>query len=77
VNDSDRPYSAQCGTTAVSPGDALIAHITYAADTAAAQTIAGQASRAALREAADLLYVDGVGHGWAWVRNAIVSEARA
>ena len=58
-------------------GDTLITRMVEAPSLAEARAIVDQAPRAALFEAADLLYVDCADHGMRWIRNAVVSEARA
>jgi hypothetical protein len=78
MNDTDRPYSAQCvARTEPTPGDALIARVTFAPTMSEAAAIVRQASPAAIEQACDTLYVDTAGHAAPWVRAHLVSEARA
>jgi hypothetical protein len=57
--------------------DRYITYVTEARDTARAQEIMRKVKPSVVREMADLLYVDGEAHGIAWLRNAVVNEARA
>jgi hypothetical protein len=64
--------------TAMSTADDIITRVTSAPTEADAEDIvAGVRSRALLLAVADLLYIDADGHGTAWVRQAIVTEARS
>jgi hypothetical protein len=57
-------------------GDDLVTALTEAHDERTACAIADDAPASAVRAAADILYVEG-DHSLRWLRNAIVSEARA
>lgn len=59
------------------PADILITHVTEARTTEYAQAIARQYKPTVVRQAADQLHIDPEGHGVAWLRRAIVAEARA
>lgn len=54
-----------------------ITHLVNARDTAQAEGIAAKILPSVLRVMADLLYVDSEAHGVAWLRRAVVAEARA
>jgi hypothetical protein len=57
--------------------DDIITQVTQAPTAAAAlAVVAGVHSRQLLLAAADLLYIDAAGHASAWLRKAIVAEAR-
>lgn len=57
-------------------GDDLIASLVEAHDSSEARAIVDSAPRSAVVAAADLLYVEG-DHCIRWLRNAVLSEARA
>jgi hypothetical protein len=57
-------------------GDDLITALVEAHDMPTARAVVDAAPASAVRAAADLMYVDG-DHGMRWLRNAVVSEARA
>lgn len=61
----------------MSHADTLITHVTQASTTERAEAIARQYKPTVIRQAADLLFIDPEGHGVAWLRRAIVAEARA
>ena len=64
-------------TVAAMSGDDLITLVTEAASTSDAARIVRFAPAAAIREAADLLYIEVEGHSPVVVRADIVREARA
>jgi hypothetical protein len=59
------------------PADILITHVTEARTAEHAQAIARQYKPTVVRQAADQLHIDPEGHGVAWLRQAVVAEARA
>jgi hypothetical protein len=58
-------------------GDDLITLVTEAGSESEARAIMDAAPRDAVFAAADLTYVDCDRHGMRWIRNAVLSEARA
>lgn len=54
-----------------------ITYLTEARTDAQAHGIAAKIKPGVLRVMADTLHIDGEGHGVAWLRHAIVAEARA
>lgn len=63
-------------TRGMSPDD-IVTTVTEATDREAAEKIINNVPRTMLMRVADLLYIEADGHGLAWLRKAIVSEARA
>ena len=57
--------------------DMIITAITEAPTTADALNLIATYSRGVILATADQLYVDAAGHGMAWVRHHVVTEARA
>ena len=57
--------------------DTLITHVTQARTDEAALAIVRKYKPTAVLAAAGLLYVEADGHGIAWVRAAVVREARS
>lgn len=57
--------------------DIVIEHVTGARTDAAALAVVSKYPPRVLRAVADQLYIDPEGHGAAWLRKAIVAEARA
>ena len=58
--------------------DEIITRVTQAPAQADAETVINAVrSRAMLAEVADLLHIDAAGHAPAWIRTAIVTEARS
>jgi hypothetical protein len=57
--------------------DTIITHVTEARTAEHARAIVNKYPPRVLAKVADLLYIDAEGHGAAWLRAAIVSEARA
>jgi hypothetical protein len=58
-------------------GDTLITALVQAPDAQAALAIASSAPIAAVREAADLLYVEADGHAGRTIRRYVAEQARA
>jgi hypothetical protein len=58
-------------------GDDLITLVTEAGSTSEARAIMDTAPPTAVFSAADLVFVDCDRHGMRWIRNAVLSEARA
>jgi hypothetical protein len=57
--------------------DRYLTYITEARSDAEAMGIIAKVKPSAVRAMADLLYIEADGHGIAWLRNAVVNEARA
>ena len=62
---------------ALMSGDDLITLVTEAGSESEARAIMDAALDEAVFSAADLTYVDCDNHGMRWIRNAVLSEARA
>lgn len=58
-------------------GDDLLTQVTGAGSEREARAVMDAAPRHAVLAAADLTYVDCDNHGMRWIRNAVLSEARA
>jgi Arc/MetJ family transcription regulator len=74
------PYDGRMATDegqAPVTGDDLITQLVEATDLREARAIMDAALPDAVFAAADLTYVDCDGHGMRWIRNAVLSEARA
>jgi hypothetical protein len=65
------------GRAGTMTGDDLITQVTEAGSTREARVIMDTAPPEAVFSAADLLYVECDNHGMRWIRNAVLSEARA
>ena len=61
----------------MSHADTLITHVTEASTAERAEAIVRQYKPSVIRAAADQLYIDPEGHGVAWLRRQVVTEARA
>jgi hypothetical protein len=57
--------------------DTIITRVTGAGSIQAARDFIGDVPPASVRAVADQLHIEAEGHGLPWIRNAIVSEARA
>ena len=57
--------------------DTIITAITEAPTTAGALDLIATYSRGVILATADQLYIEAAGHGMAWVRHHVVTEARA
>lgn len=55
----------------------FITHVTQARDTAQALGIAQKIRPSVILVMADILHIDSEAHGVAWLRRAVVAEARA
>jgi len=70
--------TGQAATSAVERvAHTYITHITEARTAEHARAIAAKIRPSVLAIMADLLYIDGEAHGVKWLRDAIVTEARA